>query len=163
MGGFGLRSYLRYLKVVYSGWFCDRMTCLIQNGHFVYMDGWSMKYEWSVLNVPPAHGQQLERLRCCTVGRCSRPLSPPSFPSDQPRVEVLHYLQAGRHRPPHICLRWGRTQEEANDIRVFLEKVLYSQLLFKRKPELTYDKRNTPAGYLDKGSKKITDKNVVRA
>ena len=122
MGGFGLGSYLRYLKFAYSGWFCDRMTCLIQNGHFVYMDGWSMKYEWSMLNVPPAHGLQLERLRCCTVGRCSRPLSPPSFPSDQPRVEVLHYLQAGHHRPPHMCLRWGRTQEEASDIQVVLEK-----------------------------------------
>ena len=121
-----------------------------------------MKYEWSMLNVPPAHGLQLERLHCCTVGRCSRPLSLPSFPSDQPRVEGLHYLQAGHHRPPHICLRWGRTQEEANDIRVFLEKVLYSQLLFKRKSDQTYDKGNAPAGYFNEGSKKVTDKNVVR-
>ena len=160
MGGFGLGSYLRYLKFAYSGWFCDRMTCLIQNGHFVYMDGWSMKYEWSMLNVPPVHELQLERLHCCTVGRCSRPLSPPSFPSDRPRVEVLHYLQAGHHRPPHICLRWGRTQEEANDIRVFLEKSCLQ--LVKRKSDQTYDKGNTPARYFDEGSKKITDKNVVR-
>ena len=34
--------------------------------------------------------------------------------------------------------------------------------LVKRKSDQTYDKGNAPARYLDEGSKKVTDKNVVR-